>query len=154
MTIAMPRPLTGGCQCGACRYEVREPPLTIYACHCTECQRQSGSAFGMSMPVPRAGFSVTAGTPATWRRTAASGRAVDCLFCPACGTRLAHLPTRDDRLVNVKPGTLDDARWVRAVGHLWTRSAQPWVDVPNDVLRYDGQPADFEALYRAWAARL
>ena len=39
---------TGGCQCGAVRYEVTGPPIKLYVCHCTECQRQSGSAFGMS----------------------------------------------------------------------------------------------------------
>jgi hypothetical protein len=145
-------PLTGGCQCGACRYVVSAAPLTLYACHCTECQRQSGTAFGMSMPVPRAGFAITAGTPAIWRRTAASGRAVDCAACATCGTRLAHFPTRNAAVVNVKPGTLDDTTWLRPVGHLWTRSAQAWVRIPDGVLAYDGQPSDFDALYAAWAA--
>ncbi len=154
MSATVPLPLGGGCQCGTCRYVVRELPLTIYACHCTECRRQSGSAFGMSMPVPRSGFTVTAGTPTTWRRTAASGRAVACLFCPRCGTRFAHLPTRNAAVVNVKPGTLDDTRWVRPVGHLWTRSAEAWVTIPPGVLAYEDQPVDFDALYAAWAARM
>jgi len=46
----MVAPYTGGCQCGQIRYEIRAEPLTLYACHCKECQT---SAFGMSMPVPR-----------------------------------------------------------------------------------------------------
>ena len=152
MSQVVPLPLAGGCQCGACRYAISAPPLTLYACHCTECQRQSGSAFGMSMPVPRAGFAITRGTPATWRRVAASGRAVDCAACPTCGTRLAHFPTRNDAVVNVKAGTLDDTTWLRPVGHLWTRSAQSWVTIPIDVLAYAGQPSDFDALYAAWGA--
>lgn len=153
MSAAIPLPLLGGCQCGACRYAIGERPLTVYACHCTDCQRQAGSAFGMSMPVLRTGFAVTSGTPRTWRRTAASGRDVDCAFCPDCGTRLFHLPTRNPAVVNVKPGTLDDARWVHTVGHLWTASAQPWSVIPSGVLSYPGQPSDFEALYAAWRAR-
>ncbi len=149
---SIPLPLAGGCQCGACRYEITERPLTVYVCHCTDCQRQAGSAFGMSMPVPRAGFAVTKGTPNQWRRTAASGRSVDCACCPDCGTRLFHLPTRNDAIVNVKPGTLDATSWLHPVGHLWTASAQPWVAIAPDVLSYPGQPPDFEALFAAWAA--
>ena len=152
MSVAISLPLAGGCQCGACRYIVTVAPLTLYVCHCTECQRQSGSAFGLSMPTPRAGFAITAGTPVTWRRAAASGRAVECAACPTCGTRLAHFPTRNDAIVNVKPGTLDDTRWLRPVGHLWTRSAQPWVEIPAGVIAYEGQPPDFDALCAAWAA--
>jgi hypothetical protein len=154
MSPAIPLPLAGGCQCGACRYAISTPPLTLYACHCTECQRQSGSAFGLSMPVPRVGFAITRGAPATWRRVAASGRAVDCAACPTCGTRLAHFPTRNDAVANVKAGTLDDTTWLRPVGHLWARSAHPWVTIPAGVLVYEGQPPDFEALCTAWKAHM
>ncbi len=142
----------GGCQCGGIRYVITAPPLTLYACHCTECQRQSSSAFGLSMPVPRSGFTVTQGNPQLWTRTADSGRVVRCAFCPDCGTRLYHLPTRNDAVVNVKPGTLDDTSWLRPVAHVWTSSAQPWVIIPPNVLRYERQPPDFEALYAAWGA--
>ena len=44
----MPAPYTGGCQCGNIRYTLKNEPLRLYACHCTACQQQSGSAFGMS----------------------------------------------------------------------------------------------------------
>ena len=150
---SLPLPLAGGCQCGGCRYEITERPLTAYVCHCTECQRQSGGAFGMSLPVPRTGFALTQGSPRRWRRLAASGRAIDCVFCPDCGTRLFHQPSRDADVVNVKPGTLDDPRWLRPVGHLWTASAQGWVVIPAGVLAYPGQPTDFAGLRDAWSAQ-
>lgn len=150
--MTIPLPLAGGCQCGACRYAVTARPLTIYACHCTECARQSGGSFGMSMPVRRGDFTVTRGAPATWSRAAASGRVVDCAFCPACGVRLYHLPRRNPDVVNVKPGTLDDTRWVRPVGHLWLRSAAPGFVQPAGMLRYAAQPADFEDLLAAFEA--
>ena len=148
----VPLPLAGGCQCGACRYAITVMPLTAYVCHCTECRRQSASAFGMSMPVPREGFVVTRGAPREWQRTAASGRLVACAFCADCGTRLYHRPLRNDAVVNVKPGTLDDPQWLRPVGHLWTESALPWVAIPAGALTYNGQPSDFDALFAAFAA--
>ena len=146
-------PLSGGCQCGRIRYEITEEPLTLYACHCTECQRQSGSGHGLSMPVLRAGLRLLSGEPRSWRRTSDSGRDVDCVFCGDCGTRLFHLPSRNPRVANVKPGTLDDTRWLRPVGHLWTGSAQPWVSIADDALAWEGQPDDFSPLFEAWKVR-
>jgi len=108
----------------------------------------------MSLAVPRASFELTAGTPTTWLRTAASGNEVACVFCPTCGTRLAHFPSRNAAVVNVKPGTLDDTRWLRPVAHVWRRSAQSWVKLPDDVLAYDGQPDDFAPFLAAWTAAL
>lgn len=60
-------PLTGGCPCEAVRFEVTAMPLLLYACHCTECQRWSGSAFSMSMPVAANSFGLTRGEPKPWR---------------------------------------------------------------------------------------
>ena len=115
----MKLPLTGGCQCGAVRYEIDAEPLTVIACHCTECQRQTASAFGMTIPVPRESLKITKGTPAHWERTAESGNIVGAAFCADCGVRLYHEPA-NRALLNVKPGTLDDASWIAPVGHIWT----------------------------------
>ncbi len=150
----IPMPLIGGCQCGGIRYEITEMPLTLYVCHCTECQRQSSSGFGMSMPVPRRGFTLTKGETQHWSRRAASGRTVNCHFCPTCGTRLFHTPSRNDTIVNVKPGTLDETRWLKPVGHLWTQSAQAWVSIPLTALLFEGQPTDHAPLYDAWKAQV
>ncbi len=142
--------MSGGCSCGAIRYEITTLPLMLYACHCTECRRQSTSAFGMSMPVVKEGFRVTEGGPKFWERTADSGRVVRGAFCAECGTRVFNLPTRNQRIVNVKPGTLDDSRWCTPVAHVWTRSKLPWVEIPKNVLRYEQQPPDFTPIHEAW----
>lgn len=149
----MKLPLTGACQCRAVRYRCTAAPATIYACHCTECQRQSGSAFGTSMLVPRDAFSFTQGTPRTWTRTSDSGRKVDCLFCPDCGTRLVHLPQHSPTMAIIRPGALDDTSWIRLVGHIWLRSKQPWFAVPADAITYDQQPPDFSVLIKTYAER-
>ena len=153
MTNTPRLPLTGGCQCGAIRYQLSEQPLTLYVCHCTECQRQSASAFGMSMPVRRSALAITGDAPSRWGRTTASGQQVDCHFCAVCGTRLFHVPANHPKIASLRPGTLDDTTWLRPVAHMWTRSAQPWVEVPRGPLSFEQQPADFKPVYEAWHAQ-
>jgi hypothetical protein len=150
--FAMRLPLTGGCQCGQVRYKITAPPLAVYACHCTECQRQSASAFSLSMPVPRDAIEVT-GTPKSWRRVSDSGRAILCVFCADCGVRLFHNPERNPQVSIVKPGTLDDTTWLKPVGHIWTRSAQSWMEIPPQLVNYEAQPADLSRLIEAWQAQ-
>ena len=150
MTIKLA--LTGGCQCGAVRYRIDAEPLTVLACHCTECQKQSASAFGMTMPVPREALTYTKGAPARWERTADSGNVVGAAFCAVCGVRLLHEPA-NKAMLNVKPGTLDDTSWVVPVGHIWTDSAQPWVRDQLKGLLYPKQQPNMDGLIAAWRAR-
>ena len=140
-------PMHGGCQCGQNRYVIAEPPRSLYACHCTDCQTQSASAFGMSMPVPRDAVTCDFASLGSWRRTAASGRTVAARFCTRCGTRLFHEPSRNPQIINVKPGTLDDTTWLKPVAHLWLDSAQPWFRPPDDTLTYRGQPDRFDDIF-------
>jgi len=148
----MQLPLTGACQCRAIRYRITAPPLAVYACHCTECQRQSGSAFALSMPVARDALQVD-GTPSAWRRVHESGRVMMCMYCGQCGTRLFHNSERNPQVSIVKPGTLDDTTWLRPVGHIWTRSAQAWVEIPQNLVNYEAQPPDLSRLIEAWRAQ-
>ena len=68
----------GGCQCGQFRYEIDiERALTLVACHCRECQKQSASAFGLVMPIPRSTFTRLQGELKIWERVADSGRKVE-----------------------------------------------------------------------------
>lgn len=146
-------PLTGGCQCGAVRYAIDAPPRAVYACHCRDCQRQTGAGFALSMIVPRAALRLVDGTPSEWLRpggVAASGTPTACLFCGSCGARLYHLPTRNPAVAIVKPGTLDDTSWLRPAGHIWTEHAQPWVAIPEDMPNFPRQPPDYTAIEAAW----
>ncbi len=129
----------GGCQCGKVRYRLENERTVVAACHCTECQRQTGSAFGMSLIVPRESFSLS-GETKTFTRPADSGATVACAFCPECGTRIFHQPSSLPDTVNVKPGTLDDPSWVEPALHLFVASKQPWTPIPEGVPRFDGAP--------------
>ena len=128
----MPAPYTGGCQCGRVRYELTTEPVRIVACHCKECQRQSGSAFGMSMLVPQAALKVSGETRA-YTRIADSGNENTGYFCPNCGNRIYQVPKYAPGMLVLKPGTLDDASWLKPNYFVWMKRAQGWVVVPDGV---------------------
>lgn len=145
-------PQGGGCQCGGVRYTLTARPVMVAACHCTACQGHSASAFGLSVFVPRSGFTIGREALGYVTRTADSGRQIGCYFCTGCGTRIYHEPAPDSELVNLKPGTLDDTSWLHPVAHLWTDSAQPWVTIDPDALNFPGQPDSFAPIAERWAA--
>jgi hypothetical protein len=105
----------------------------------------------MSMPVPREAVIILQGQPKQWQRVSESGREVSCWFCGECGTRLFHNPTRNPKITNIKPGTLDDTSWLKPVGNLWTRSSQKWVVLSEQMLNYEEQPRDFVQLFEQFA---
>ncbi len=130
----------GGCQCGNVRYRVRGAPLTLAVCHCKQCQRQSGSAFGMSLVIRRDDFELLTGELRDFSRSSESGRSLRCTFCADCGTRIYHEPTYLEGVVNVKAGTLDDTSSLEPALHIWTTSKQSWVAVPDRAKSFERQP--------------
>ncbi|WP_157216904.1 GFA family protein [Flavisphingomonas formosensis] len=137
----MSETLEGGCQCGAVRYRIagRRPP--VYACHCRECQKQSASGFGLSLPVRGRDFEV-AGVTARWERVSDGGGRTSCFFCPNCGSRLYHVSSVTPDRVTVKGGSLDDTGWLRPVAHIWVSRKQPWVVLDPAVPALEKQPED------------
>ena len=130
----------GGCLCGAIRYRLTGEPVAVTVCHCGDCQRQSGSAFGMSLVVRREQLEILRGEPARYESRAASGAGKHAFFCARCGVRLYNSLERMPETFNVKPGTLDDTRWLAPRLHVWTSSRQPWVTVPEGVASFPKNP--------------
>jgi hypothetical protein len=144
----------GGCQCGQVRYRIDADRVkTLCCCHCRDCQKQSGSAFGMSLIVPREAFVLERGSPSVWEHRSARGSLKRAHFCPRCGGRIFHDAGEASALVSVKAGTLDDTAALQPAGHLWTRRAQAWVQLPAGALHYEGEPETDEALYGAYRAK-
>jgi hypothetical protein len=137
-------PLTGGCLCGALRYEISELPLMTYTCHCIDCQHLTGSAFSLAITVPDTAFRLTKGEPRVLRRTAESGRIVERWLCPECGSWIVGSPQPDatpgEMIRRVRAGTLDDTSWLRPIAHFWARSKQPWVVLPEGDQIFETQP--------------
>jgi hypothetical protein len=140
-------PLTGGCLCGACRYALHAAPYFVYVCHCTDCQRQSGSAYGMSMPAPKDAFSLTLGEPSRFERTLPSGARSVVRFCGTCGSRVFAEGLAS--VVVIRPGTLDDRSWVRPVSQSFVRSAMPWACIEG-VHAYDAGPDSYRDVAQRW----
>ncbi len=131
---------TGGCECGEVRYESLGEPTALYVCHCGECRKQSASAFGISLFVPRMGFRVTQGTPIYWTRPTDSGRRLKCAFCPNCGSRLWHEPKNASETVSIKAGSLDKPVDIAAAIHIWTSRKLPGVAIPDGVQQFPEEP--------------
>lgn len=122
---------TGRCQCGEIRYESIGEPVAIYICHCKECQRQSASAFGISLDVASNGFQLTQGTPKFWSRTADSGHILRCAFCPTCGSRLWHESDPASATLSIKAGSLDQPIDVANAIHVWVARKLPGIIIPD-----------------------
>jgi hypothetical protein len=142
----------GGCLCGAVRYRFTGEPLAFYQCHCTDCQRQTGSAFGLSMIARREELTTLAGEPARFRVSMSDGRVKCGRFCANCAARVWGEPVRFPQLVVLRPGTFDTPPAVPPFGDIWTRSARPWVSFTEGP-RFEVQPEDVLALVRAWQGK-
>lgn len=142
----MKLPQTGGCLCGAVRYESTAPPVLTYTCHCTACQRITGSAFSAALLVQAETCRFVGGETRGFERVADSGRSVTRWVCAACGIWLCNGArpgtAPDGSLFALRAGTLDDTDWFRPEVHFFSRSAQPWVVLPRGDTRFETQPED------------
>ena len=131
--------LTGGCYCGAVRYEANGDPLMQAQCHCRECQYISGGAPNMFLLMPPDGFRYTKGTPKQFKRSDLE-QPVTREFCAECGT---HLVTRRPGLpfVILKVGTLDDPGvFGRPQMAIYTVDKQPFHMILEGLPSFDRLP--------------
>jgi hypothetical protein len=145
-----PLPMTGGCSCGAIRYEITSFPLLLYTCNCTNCQNASGSAFALNMPALRSGFHIGQGEPKGWRHLSPSGVPVVSWFCGDCGGRLYGDRAGREAIVNIRAGTLDETKWLVPVAHMYLRSAQPWLSPAAGAECHEIGTDDFTLLAQKW----
>jgi len=132
---------TGGCQCGAVRYEISSPPIELYVCHCRECRKQSSSAFGISAIFRRQDFRLNRGAVRSWTRGADSGRRVKCNFCPDCGARIWHEDGEAlEPTVSIKGDSLDQPVDLTRATHIWVSRKLPGVVIPEGAPQFAEEP--------------
>ncbi len=136
-----PATFEGGCLCGAVRYRSAGPALAAGICHCTNCQRQGGSAFSVNLVMRRRDLEFS-GAMAAFEDASDGGRPLHRHFCGRCGSPIASISPSDERVAFIKAGTLDDTSWVRPQMQTWCRSAQPWVKIDKDMPCFDGNVED------------
>lgn len=145
-------PARGACRCGQVQIEITAPPMLTMACHCTGCQRMTGSAYSLSVAVPAAGFAVVQGEPVVGGLHGATKH----MFCPRCMSWLFTRPEGLDWLVNVRATMLDAARELRPLIETWTSERLPWLapGTTGAVHSYEQWPPNeaYDALVKEYAA--
>jgi len=123
----------GGCLCGAVRYRVKKDPVRGSVCHCTFCQRRTGSAFGFGAYFKDEDVEfLKNGERRTYEhRSDETGRWLRLEFCTTCGTQVTWTIEAAPGLRAIGVGTLDDPKAVNIRRFGWFRSAHPWIARPD-----------------------
>jgi hypothetical protein len=131
--------IVGGCLCGLVRYSTDEEPSFVSVCHCTDCQKFSGSAFATVIGVPAPALKVT-GTLKTFTKPGDSGKPIQRRFCPECGSGVMDEADALPGIVMLYAGTLDDRSRVKPLSEIYCSSAQPWVNLGGEMKRFAKAP--------------
>ena len=127
----------GGCSCGAVRYRLLAEPLIVHCCHCTNCQRQTGSAFAVNLLLEADRVELLSGTLEEVGVPRDDGSLQLVSRCAACRIAISSLYT-DAFLRFVRGGTLDEPGSVEPDVHIYTRSKLPWVVLPEGAPAFEG----------------
>ncbi len=123
--------LTGGCLCGAVRYEAGWPPNWSAHCHCSDCRHATGAAFATYAGIRNDGFRWSKGTPTTYRSSPGVVRS----FCGVCGTPLAYKGDRWPDETHIFAATLDDPTRAKPQAHIYTSQQLPWIHLADGLPR-------------------
>jgi hypothetical protein len=133
--------ITGGCLCGAVRYVSDAEPALVAVCHCSTCQKNTGSAFSLNIGLPSSSVSVSGKSLATYEdHTGASGKPFFRAFCSRCGSPIYGRGEAYSGITFIKAGTLDDPSWVKPGIHMWCADKQPWVAIEEGAAQVPGSP--------------
>jgi hypothetical protein len=123
---------TGGCLCGAVRYQAEADPMRTVICHCTICRRVSGAPMMGFVHFPAEAFRWLGSPPKRYRSSTHAERG----FCPQCGSTLTmHEAVLGDR-VQVALGSLDHPEHTSPDDHVWTKQQLPWLHIEDDLPRF------------------
>jgi hypothetical protein len=132
-------PFTGGCMCGAIRYECAAEPIFMGNCHCRDCQQATGTAFAAAILAPRDAVSI-AGDVKYYDVRGGSGNIISRGFCPNCGSRLFGKPANPEYL-GIMAGSLDDPAGFIPTFDFHVASAQPWDYMNPDLPKFAKSPS-------------
>ena len=127
----------GGCFCGKLRYRLQPRPMFVYCCHCTECRRQTGSAYVINGQIELDRVELLAGRPLQVPVPTESGYPHDIYRCQTCLTAVWSNYGRRDWMVFVKIATLDDAAAFVPEAHIYVRSKLAWVALDATIPAFD-----------------
>jgi len=128
----------GGCACGLVRYRAAGRPMFVHCCHCTSCQRETGSAFVINALYESGRITTTAGEPRAVMTPSESGQGQQIWRCPSCQVALwSNYGGKGDKIRFLRVGTLDRPEELEPDIHIYTRSRLPWVRLPEGARAVD-----------------
>ena len=130
---------TGGCLCGAVRYECSADPIFMGNCHCRDCQKSSGGAYEPDIGLPAAALKIT-GAVKYYDTKADSGNTLSRGFCPECGASLFGKTSAMPDLAMITAGSLDDPSLYKPTLDIFTSSAQPWDHMNPALAKFPKMP--------------
>jgi hypothetical protein len=135
-------PFSGGCVCGAVRYECSAEPIMTFKCHCRDCQHITGGPFVSGLLVPRAAFRLTKGELKYHFTPSLAGGRHKRGFCADCGSRMTggESDSQQTDFVGVTAGSLHDPSWFKAEMDFFVSDAQPWDLMDPAIPKFDFYP--------------
>jgi hypothetical protein len=124
------RSRTASCACGQLRVACLGEPRKVSLCHCLDCQRRTGSTYGVAAFFPREDVSAE-GRSSTYRRPSDSGFWVTFHFCPECGSTVYWEPERKPEAIAVAIGAFADPSFPPPTQSVWNERRHPWVTFSN-----------------------
>lgn len=133
-----PLAMRGACSCGHTRYKLTRAPLFVHCCHCTYCQRETGSAFGLNALIEASEVVLEQGKLERVELPSKSDKGQSVFRCSQCQVALwSHYGAGGDTLSFVRVGTLSDAASITPSIHIYTSTKQPWVRLSSEVPSVD-----------------
>jgi hypothetical protein len=151
--------MEGGCTCRAVRYRLKVRPIFVHCCHCSWCQRETGSAFAVNAIIEASQVELVKGTPVQTTLPSLSGKGQTVWRCTGCGVTVwSNYAGAGPTIHFIRVGTLDDPARLAPDIHIYTSTKLPWVILPDDIPAVSEfyKPADYwpaESMARFEAAR-
>ena len=133
--------ISGKCLCGSIEYATDAEPVFSIICHCDDCQRQTGTAFSMTVGVPKAAVVFkNEDKLKEYVGESASGNPVRRKFCQDCGSPIISMIAMAPDMYMIKAGTLNDKSWLKPTHQFWCSTKQPWLELSDELEKHDRNP--------------
>jgi hypothetical protein len=130
---------TASCACGQLKVHVSGEAPIVASCNCTQCQKRTGSVFGVSGYFGKAQITSIEGEHKLFSRSSDAGRQLEFHFCPACGSTVFWTAEAFPEMVGVAAGAFADPEFPAPTVAVWTAHKHPWVSFPPGVMQFESQ---------------
>lgn len=129
----------GSCHCGSVQYEAAVDPERTTICHCTDCQKLTGSAYRVSVPAEEGSFRLTSGEPTIYVKVGDSGSHRAQAFCPTCGSPLYTYDADSPKIYGLRVGCIAERQALVPRKQKFCRSALQWTESLHGMERRDAE---------------